>query len=449
MILINDRKGSYGYFSRIGRKSIKENALLFKYEKNKIFVKITSSSSPNIFKNTNNNKKSKIITKENILDIFTIEELENENFPNNTEDISNDYIKEINLKNKNKLKKNKSNNKIKKLKSKHFHYYNHIKEIKKNYIVPSNIKYNPKYDAILRRSVSAPLWKSITGRKDQKKDIYDFPFYLKHESIQKNMAGKAFIDFSKQTLRKSFLDNKNNKENYILKRLSKSLLKKNSPFSCINKSSNSSNMINFINNKITNINIKNIINKNDNDSNETNNSNDSYEIFKNEYTKKILKRKIEKNFDKKKNKENKKIKSINFDQIISRETLDELKNNKISDLSYLFPNYISIRERPIMMVAYNRKEHKINKSKPQIYKCEDFRNKEKIKNHIQSPNFELMTPRPFNEKDSLLLYMKKIFDKSNCYKINRTSLKLNNYSNRGFSMNNSSFKSKKKDLIKF
>ena len=93
-------------------------------------------------------------------------------------------------------------------------------------------------------------------------------------------------------------------------------------------------------------------------------SKDSYDLYKHVYTKEI----------KSKNRKNKSsdlqkeiIKGPNFKQMISRETLDKLKNDKIPVVPYLLPTFSTVRERPIMMVVYDRKNHKINRSKFLLY----------------------------------------------------------------------------------
>ena len=438
MLIKNDKKYSYGCFSKVGQKSIEENLLLLRNKKKKISRKSHSSSASNLFNNIKEKINVQAQYKNDDFDIFTIEEPDKENL----DDLAKEIIKEKTyniikrkkeVKNKdetkNKIDMNKSNASINtsfNSKSKYYYHINHVKKIKKKFLVPPCTKYNPKYDSILRRSASTPLWKTATGRKEKKKDIYDFPYYLNHELIQDNMTGKIFIDFSKQTLRKSFLDN--NEE----KKINKSIILNKRPYSCRNKALHKINKISYINK--THKNIKNNIN-------DTNTSNDSYEIFKNVYTKQIIKGKIEhKNKKEKKNEESKKkIKAINFNQIISREALDELENNRIAVVPYLFPNYKSIRERPVMMVVYDRKKHKINKNKSQNFKYDNFFSNSKNISCIHSPNFDLMTSRPYDEKDPLPTYMKKIFDRNSYYKITGSSLKLNNYSNRDFFMGKSSF----------
>ena len=441
MLIKNDKKYSYGYFSKAGQKSIEENVLLLRHEKKKNSRRSHSSSTSYLFNKEKINLEAQY--KNYNFDIFTIEEPDKENLDDIAKEIIKEKIEKIikrksetKYKGKEKDKKdidNKPNININKsfnLKSKYYFHNKHVKKFKKKFLVPPCTKYNPKYDSILRRSVSTPLWKSVTGRKEKKKDIYDFPFYLDHELIQDNMAGKIFIDFSKQTLRKCFLEN--SKEN----NLNNSITMNKRPNTCRNKIKYNFNKI--LHKNYTNKSIKSNIN-------DTNISNDSYEIFKGVYTKQIIKDKNEHRSKKEKKEEEnkKKIKSINFNQIISREALDELENNKIAVVPYLFPNYKSIRERPVMMVVYDRKKHKINKNKSQNFKFDNFFLQSKSNSNIHTPNFDLMTSRPYDERDPLPTYMKKIFDRNSYNKITGLSLKLNNYSNRDFIMGKSSFWPKK------
>ena len=177
-------------------------------------------------------------------------------------------------------------------------------------------------------------------------------------------------------------------------------------------------------------------------------SQDSYELYKHVYTKEI----------KNKNRKNKRnelqkeiIKGPNFKQMISRETLDKLKDDKIPVVPYLLPNFSEVRERPIMMVVYDRKKHKINRSKSASLARIDntfyYNPNEiltKINNYVSShpPNFNMMTSRP-DDNDPLPSYMKRIYTRNSCYDITQLSLKLNNYKDRGFAKMNSSFWPKK------
>ena len=177
-------------------------------------------------------------------------------------------------------------------------------------------------------------------------------------------------------------------------------------------------------------------------------SEDSYELYKNIYKKEIIKKRPN-NFNKTYTK--KIIKGPNFKQMISREALDKLKDDKIPIVPYLLPNFSSVRGRPIMMVVYDRKYHKINRNKSDTLARIDntfyYDPNEiltKINNYVSShpPNFNMMTSRP-DDDDPLPSYMKRIYTRNGCYDITQLSLKLNNYKNRGFAKMHSSFFPKK------
>ena len=177
-------------------------------------------------------------------------------------------------------------------------------------------------------------------------------------------------------------------------------------------------------------------------------SEDSYESYKNIYTKE-LKRKEDKHLYKTFSKEL--IKGPNFKQMISRERLDKLKDDKIPIVPYLLPNYFSVRGRPIMMVIYDKKYHKINRNKSDsliridnTFYYDPNKILDKINNHLSShpPNFKMMTSRP-DDDDPLPSYMKRIYTRNSCYEITKASLKSNNFTNRGFAKMHSSFFPKK------
>ena len=131
------------------------------------------------------------------------------------------------------------------------------------------------------------------------------------------------------------------------------------------------------------------------------------------------------------------IKAPDFKLMISREALTKVKNSKISVVPYLLPNFKSVRDRPIMMVVYDRKKHKINRCKSAsltridntyYYNPNDIL--ECINNHVSShpPNFNLMTSRP-DDEDPLPSYMKKIFTHRACFDMTQLSLKLKELKN--------------------
>ena len=380
---------------------------------------------------------------------------------------------------------------------------------------PPCTKYNPKYNSIFKRNASSPAWSTMKGREDMFKEADQHPFYIEHGKVLDTMAGKAFIDMKKQTKdeRNKIIKisrpnssygssnlslNKNNSANNIInynKSIVNNINKNRRPFSSVNprlrrknysinlrsnisafsdlnnKTYNTKNFSKKIQNKfVTNIKANKIIDANLNESeNKTINlseykninniinniinnnddiSQDSYELYKHVYTKEI----------KRKNRRNKKnefqkeiIKGPNFKQMISREVLDKLKDDKIPVVPYLLPNFSAVRERPIMMVVYDRKKHKINRSKSASLARIDntfyYNPNEiltKINNYVSShpPNFNMMTSRP-DDDDPLPSYMKRIYTRNSCYDITQLSLKLNNYKDRGFAKMNSSFWPKK------
>ena len=218
----------------------------------------------------------------------------------------------------------------------------------------------------------------------------------------------------------------------------------------INKSTN--NKLNNISGNKSNINedIENNCSKSENEKEEEDEdiSEDSYELYKHVYTKKIKnknKRKNENEFQKET------IKGPDLKKMLSREALDKLHDDKSPVVPYLLPNYSPIHGRHIMMVVYDRKKHKINRSKTAslgridntfYYNPNDILTK--INNYVSShpPDFKLMTSRP-DDDDPLPSYMKSIYSRNSCYDITQLSLKLNNYKNRGFTTMHSSFWPKK------
>ena len=219
MKLKNDEYNKY-FYSKLGRKISKQNILLYRWTHKKKLNR-PSSVSPALSKikylyKINQLKNEKKFD-DNDNDIFSIELKEKQKL----EDIS----KEIE-ENKENIKEKKTKKNLSRQKKKNYFFYK--KDENKNKLQPSCTKYNPRYDIIFRRSASTPSFKSMLGRKDNIKHD-NSSFYLKHNLIKDTMAGKTFIDFSKQTKRNSIFDNIEEKvmENIsnILKK--KSLILKN------------------------------------------------------------------------------------------------------------------------------------------------------------------------------------------------------------------------------
>ena len=143
------------------------------------------------------------------------------------------------------------------------------------------------------------------------------------------------------------------------------------------------------------------------------------------------------------------IKTIDFDKIISREYLENIADKKKSLIPFSLPNFKQVRERPIMMVVYDRVRHLKNKPKeiqgiePSMY-SDPYINLDKINNHISvnPPNFDRISSRPY-DNNPLPSYMKKNFTGEAVYSLTDQSLKMNNYTNGKFIKNYTSFWPKK------
>ena len=523
MLLVNDKKGWYGSFSEAGRRAAKLNLLISKdptvTENAKKKFTFKGSLVISAFESSENKNKDIPKKDEDIFDIFSIDEPNKQKL----EEMARDGIIKSTSKFKSQNQKYTKNEKNKSLfrtqsailnKSSRNNIQinrrktniNDSKNLNNN---PPCTKYNPKYSAVFKRTPSTPQWCKISGRdldKSVRRD--EHPFYLQHEEILDTMAGKSFINMSKQTTRnllgfKKINDNKSSKKrpfsafSKLSKKSNKSLhsskfqrsknksntmmsknlsqykkkdkkftTKINRPMSGFNARmrrkmySNESSIINNSknksNSKYTSFNNKNNsissqkkeiidnISKNDDEEFTQEISEDSYDLYKNIYTKEL---KNVNKFSIKKSTNKPLIKAPDFKQMISRENLDKLKDDKIPVVPYLLPSFKSVRERPIMMVVYDRKKHKINRCKsatmPRIdntfyYDPNDIL--EHINNHVSShpPNFNLMTSRP-DDEDPLPSYMKKIYTRNGCFEMTQLSLKLNNYRNRGFTTLTSSF----------
>ena len=433
-------------FSKLGKKIGKQNLVLYRWSLQKKYRKRSSSVSPAVLriKFLYNIKKLRSTKKsdDNDNNIFSIEEKERQKLEEFAEEIENkkEYKKRIKYEDRDKkdIKQNKS-----KLMS-HKYLFNKIFENKKK-IQPSCTKYNPKYETIFKKIVYSPSWKSMLGRKDQAK-IDNSEFYLKHDLIQNQMAGKTFIDFSKQSKRSHNLFDRAdvnfiNKDNYskskslIFRKKAKKRMYRNKSQIIFNN--NTSKIDKDLSQQKSKINYR----SSESDILSTSNSNDSFDLFKQIYTKK-LKKKIHKEKNTSEKTSNS-VKAIDFNQIISRETLEDLKSKNLAIVPYLFPNFSLVRDRPIMMVIYDKKtqeENKYKKRRPQSGTIEfNLIDSGKNKNRVHTPNFNLMKSRPFDDNDPFPSHMRGVFNKNTCFKITSESLKSTNYSKSGFIMPNSSF----------
>ena len=505
---INEEKNWFNNLSETGKRITKLNIILAraqsnikveeKDKKNKGFLSLSS------YKYSKNKNKYLDDEEINDIDIFSITKTEKLN------------LKRIKT-NKNYKKINNFLKKTNKKRKKYIYHDFHMKNLKKKEVqnYPSCTKYNPKYNSIRKDVKSLPLWEKITGRIYHKKKDSEHKFYLQHENIENTMAGKTFIDMSKQILKRYFdnpekIKEQMNKTNYnininssinrrpltgrteknfnhkrissgissysdiseqntknynvlsrpessfiLKKKIKKHIFKKKignshneskAEKSTNINTSNINNLIDISNNNINKNNLNNINNINKNDEDKTI---DSFVLFKDVYIKKknknIKKNNNSSNIVKKIRKQ--KINAPDFNKCLSRESLSKLEDNKTSVTPYLFPNFEAVRPKPIMMVVYDRKKHKINRVQSASLLNLNNRNYydenkalNKINNHIEvhPPDFDRMKSRPIDD-DPLPSYMKKIYDRNSCYGISAYSLKLNNFKNRDSSYSKSSF----------
>ena len=440
-MFLNDKKGSYGCFSNAGRSALKmyKNLVSNPFKiKPKIYNKFNNIFGKDNQQLINDFRKERELNDRG--DIFKLDEYELKKLKELTKNKKNKQLQKTKF-NRCQSAKQYSKTKLK--------FNNEKKKKSKNEknFEPNCTKYNPKYDIILKRSPSCPSWSKLTSRKSYIKED-NFPFYINPQNILENTAGKTFIDMSKQIKRNLSIENDNNK-NY-----------KKRPKSSFNTTKSFSNTTIFLNKtrpqtgiirrksslKCTTSTKSKII---ENEKNKTTTSlDDSYEEYKNIYSKQLKKSKTIESIDKNNIKKN--IKAPNFDQFISREDYDKLKD-KNSVIPFSLPNYKSIRGKPIMMVIYNTKKHKKNKVKSTLIKKMDnsyyfdpYKSIDKYNNHkvIHAPNFNLMTSRPY-DNINLPVYMKQIYSKASCYNITSLSLKMNNFANGRFANVHSSFFPKK------
>ena len=450
-MFLYDKKGSLGCFSEAGKRALRiyKNLVLDPLKKKRkpynIIDNLFGKGSQELLEQFRKEKEA-----EEKIDIFKLDDHELKKLKELSQN-------EKNRKNKmlNRCQSAKQNNKTK------LKFYNEKKRKKnRNEVIPNCTKYNPKYDIILKRSPSNPLWSSLTSRPNHIKED-NFPFYIIPKNILENTAGKTFIDMSKQTKRKISNDDNNNKLNRP--KSTKNLKKSNSNIINIKNKSRSGKQEKKLDKNLILENskeeIKNLKKQrrmtplNNNDNNKSNISmesiEDSYKKIKKKYIKQI--KRNSKSIDESKvKKEKRKIKAPDFDQFISREEFDKI-NDKTSVIPFSLPNYKYIRPKPIMMVIYNKKKHKKNKTKSSSLQKMDnsyffnpYKTLDKYNNHkgIHAPNFNLMTSRP-DDNNPLPVYMKQIYNKSSCYNITSLSLKMNNFSNSTFSNFHSCFFPKK------
>lgn len=448
-MILNDKKGWFGSFSAAGKGSAqKYNAFTKKNRRKKAKIY-------NPFDHHNLKEKAGDI--EDNVDIFRI----------NTLEIKSEIKSDQNKKNDKRLLSSFPTSKTRHglQEDKLFYHNKHIKEgtvIKKQYPPPCT-KYNPRFNIILKRSASAPEWKTLTYRRDNFTKKINSKIYINQPNIINNKAGKSFVDMAKQT-------NRNVSEGFFVARSRPQTTKaKRSESSKTNSTVKSLKKTPSFSKKVTRPSTANIgprlsrkgsffrksiyrklsspENENENEVITTQSAEDSYDEYMNIYMKQFKKK--NNSFQVQKEEQKEPIKGIDFKKVISREHLDKIEDKKKGVIPFSLPIFKQVRERPIMMVVYDRIKYKNTKTKPfkgidQSINYDPDKIINKVNNHsiAKPPDFNLMTSRP-DDVDPLPAYMKQIYSRSSCYETTSLSLKMNNYANGTFLNPSTSFWPKK------
>ena len=350
-----------------------------------------------------------------------------------------------------------------KLKYHNRHLYTENK--KRLAIEADTFSYAPKYDYIRPRLLSGPCWKNT-----KEKNIVDKRnYYITHKDFLKSPDTKCLVNMNRTTKRGEFIDGKNIRirneklyENIKLKENDKN-------------NNNIKNIPLFIN-----LSDKNKVNKNkiikternkkkniSDNNNEVSNSNDLFSKTYNNFNTKLNNKKSI--FDKEKNELNKEninislynnnLSNINknkttlyslikknnnsnimknhapdFNKIMSREKIEQIKENKLHKIPFIIPNYTLVRERTLSMTIYKKlsKNKKMNKFEGIDYTIDFDPDKfiNKYNNHIslRGPNFNSMLSRVYSvKKNALPSFMNNIYDRGSINRITEKALKMNKF----------------------
>lgn len=280
---------------------------------------------------------------------------------------------------------------------------------------PSCTKYNPKMEYIWNKTITGPKWKTIRGRQNHI-SYDDKDFYINHEDISTTNK-KGFIEMSKQTARNGFPVRNDLRIRYEKKYVPEPLNDKIKPKHKLILSRSQGDLFNNNNEHKTekkqrhfDFNVKKIRTMPPSTRN----------CLSPSYSCDLMQRKC--------------LLVPDFRKTISREKVNQIKNQKKIDIPFTNPEHTPVFERPVMMVFYDKRERPKKKDfkgvDPSLYFNID-KVFEKYNNHKHStvPIFKKMISRPMNDKDPLPSYMKKIYTRASGYSTTDKTLKMNNFSN--------------------
>ena len=295
-------------------------------------------------------------------------------------------------------------------------YHNkHLKDFKKTENKnekPSCTKYTPNMNYIWAKTNSGPEWKTICGRSNHI-SFDDRDFYITHEDISKTNK-KVYIHMHKQTMRNGFPIDSNvrvryekqfkpnspdQQQQHLSQRYSQSTLNEYKPLSISDNKTLKSTLSH-----------KNI-------------SPSTLSLISPRY--------------------NSNIHSVpDFNKTLSRDKLTKLEQRNVLDVPYHSPNVNIIKDRPIMMVMYNKKRFRHNKNNkndkmkrlinstpecPLNFNIDNIYHKINNHEHPVVPNFALMTARPEDNGDPLPSFMKGIHTRASSFVTTNKTLQMNNY----------------------
>lgn len=331
---------------------------------------------------------------------------------------------------------------------------------------PDCTKYQPKYSQVKPRLIIGPVWNKTKGHDFNIKQD-DSKFYLGHEDLN-TQAKHTFCNFGLYTERgdimkassvrcqtaKGFRGTSNNQAKETIVPTSRpesaaATISVKEQTITKKRTKRPSTSIRYSTKFTTQPGLLTVGNANDLNYSSSSAS-DSYDEYKHIYQKQFKTKKIDKTKKIQDQIEKVKIKAPDFGRIISRETLNIREENKKGVIPFSMPNFKHTRERPIMMVVYDKKVHR-RRMKNNDIKVFDpsllydpYKVLGKINNHTEShaTNFNKIKSRPC-DNNPLPSYMKQIHTKSTCYLVTEDSLKMNNYADSKFLNTRSSFWPKK------
>ena len=463
----NNAKGWHGSYSVVGRISAEKfHIILMKNEilnEKKRRIKVNTF----LFPSDSFEKKNKLKTEEDKIDIF--DNIPKENKSSKKEKKTIKYNNNIELSNKPNCNIDSP------IYNSHFLHHKEIerqiKKIKEHENLYLNaMKYNPKMEYIYKRVLSGPKWNTISGREKvirnyNKQKSFKINNSHKIISLKKNIQNIKNINNKKS--KKNNKDGNNNKEisNYFINTIIMNKqtargdlpiyydhrIRNVKPFLIKDVKKEIENKNNKITQKISENSIKKPKNINNNLRISLSIDNNSNFLLRSNSTKiySSLNKHSKSNNISLKPHLSQDIKGINFLKTISREQLNFIHRDREGIRPFFMPSYELVEPRCISMVSYAKKsKQKLNINRLKGIDGSVFFDPNKVinkyNNHIETnaPNFNIMVGRGI-DNSPLPSYMVKKFDRNSLECITEKGLRMNCYLNSKFNKKFSTFYPKK------